>query len=178
MLAIYYVLIAIGIVDFFIVLFFAWSIVKGAPWSPTSSEKVLSMLNMADIKENELVYDLGCGDGRVLITAAQKFKARAVGVEIDPIRYLWCKTRIKLLGLSDRIQVILGDLFNVDLRDADVIICYLMQKTNDNLQQKLQSELKENARVISNRFVFSDLNLTDKDESLRIYAYNIEITNK
>ena len=174
MLTIYYVLIAIGIVDFFVVLFFAWSIVKGAPWSPTSKEKVQTMLTMADIKEDEIVYDLGCGDGRILIAAVQNYNARAIGIEIDPLRYLWCKIRVRFLGLKNRIQVYRGDLFNFNLSEADVIICYLMQKTNDNLERKLENELKKSARVISNRFIFSKLNLIDKDDELRIYAYDMK----
>jgi predicted RNA methylase len=92
---------------------------------------------MTSIKPNEIVYDLGCGDGRVLIMAAKHFNARAIGIEIDPIRFLWCKFRIRLLGLGDKVQVIYGDFFRKNLSNADIIICYLLQNTNDKLQAKL-----------------------------------------
>ncbi|NPE08138.1 MAG: methyltransferase domain-containing protein [Asgard group archaeon] len=175
MLIIYYFLIAFVVLGLLIFLFFSWSIIKGAPWSPTSKEKVIKMLSMANIKSNELVYDLGCGDGRVLIIAAREFNARAIGIEIDPIRYLWCKLRIRVLGLKDKVQVIRGNFFNEDFSKADIIICFLLQSTNDKLESKLLAELQPHARVVSNRFVFSDLHLIGKDEEQEIYAYDLII---
>ncbi|MCE7745077.1 MAG: methyltransferase domain-containing protein [Candidatus Heimdallarchaeota archaeon] len=173
MLIIYYFLIALAVIGLLIITFLAWSALKGAPWSPTSKEKVLKMLTMANIEPNEIVYDLGCGDGRVLIMAAKYFNARAIGIEIDPIRFLWCKFRIRLLGLREKVQVIYGDFFNKNLSNADIIICYLLQNTNDKLQAKLQAELLPQTKVISNKFVFLDLHLISKDDKLEIYAYDM-----
>ncbi|MBK5113520.1 MAG: methyltransferase domain-containing protein [Candidatus Heimdallarchaeota archaeon] len=177
MLKIYYFLIALAVIGLIIIIFLAWSTIKGAPWSPTSKEKILKILTMASIKPNEIVYDLGCGDGRVLIMAAKHFNARAIGIEIDPIRFLWCKFRIRLLGLGDKVQVIYGDFFSKNLSNADIIICYLLQNTNDKLQAKLQAELHPQAKVISNKFVFSDLHLICEDDKLEIYAYDMTFQN-
>ncbi len=172
MLIIYYFLIALAVFIIIIVFFFSWSAFKGAPWSPTSKEKVIEMLTMANIKSNELVYDLGCGDGRVLIIAAREFNARAIGIEIDPIRYLWCKLRIQLLGLKDKVQVIRGNFFNENISNADIIICFLLQSTNDKLESKLLAELQPHVRIVSNMFVFSNLHLIMKDDEQEIYVYD------
>ncbi|NHJ48593.1 MAG: methyltransferase domain-containing protein [Asgard group archaeon] len=171
---IYYFLIALAVFEFLFGVFIAWTFIKGAPWAPTRKEKVHKMFSMANIKQNELVYDLGCGDGRVLVIAAKQYNARAVGIEIDPIRYLWCKIRILVLGLGKRVDVKFGDFFNTNLSDADIVICYLSQKTNEKLQSKLKEELQPNARIVSNLFTFSDLNLKSKDENLKIYAYDMD----
>jgi predicted RNA methylase len=130
-------------------------------------KKVRKMLIMANIKSGELVYDLGCGDGRVLITAAREFDARAVGIEIDPLRYIWSQARITLLGLRERVQVFYGDFFHQDLSKADIVTCYLLQSTNDKLIEKLNKELRLGARVISNTSLFRNSNLSTRMTSTK-----------
>jgi len=146
---------------------------KGAPWVPTSRQVVYRMLSMAEVKPGEVVYDLGCGDGRVLITAARRFGARAVGVEVDVFRYLWSAIAVTLTGRWKQVRVIRGDLFSVDLRDADVVFTYLLQDTNDRLKDKLRRELRPGTRIIANTFVFPGLPLVATDEELHLYLYRM-----
>jgi len=123
-----------------------------APYIPSPQEVVDKMLEVANIKPGELVYDLGSGDGRIVITAAQRYHARAVGVEL---RADLCKStlaRIRELGLADRVTLIHGDLLKVDLRPADVVTIYLLTSSNERLRPNLERDLKPGARVVSNDF--------------------------
>ena len=148
-----------------------WPGVRGAPWVPTSMGMVRKMLTMAEVGPGDLVYDLGCGDGRTIVTAARRYGARAVGVEIDPLRYLWCQMLITVLGLRDRVRIIYGDFFSQDLSDADVVTCYLLQDTNDQLEGKFKQELRPSTRVVSNTFTFPGLHRVRQDGDARLYLY-------
>lgn len=151
--------------------FFAWSHIKGAPWIPTRMKKVREMLSLADIQPDEVLYDLGCGDGRFIVTAARRFDAKTVGIEINLLLYLWCQFLITILGLRRRVKVAYGDFFKHDLSNADVVICYLLQDTNDKLEEKLIQELKPTARVVSNSFIFHRLLVVNEDADEGIYVY-------
>jgi predicted RNA methylase len=129
------------------------------------------MLTMADLKPGELVYDLGCGDGRILIVAARQFGARAVGIEVDPLRYLWSKIRIQLLGLRNKVRIEYGDFFTHDLSKADVVTCYLLQGTNNKLVDKINRELRPGARIISSVYTFPELSLVHKNKKLKLFLY-------
>ncbi len=153
--------------------FIAWTQLFGAPWIPTRHKTVHRMLELAQIKPGELVYDLGSGDGRIIIEAAQSFGARAVGIEIDPLRYLWSKVKISLLKYQNRVDVILGNFYYQDLSRADVIIVYLLQDTNIRLMQKFEQELRHGTRIISNTFNFPGWDITNQDEKEKVYVYKI-----
>jgi SAM-dependent methyltransferase len=148
-----------------------WTDRRGAPWAPTSMSKVHKMLKLAKVGPDDLVYDLGCGDGRTIVTAARHYGARAVGIEIDPLRYLWCQLLITALGLRDRVRIVYGDFFNQDFSDADVVTCYLLSKTNKKLEKKLKQELRPTTRVVSNTFTFPGLRLAGQDADAKIYMY-------
>jgi SAM-dependent methyltransferase len=162
---------------FFLIMVFlmslVWTNAKGAPWVPTSRQVICRMLEMAELRPGEVVYDLGCGDGRVLITAARSFGARAIGVEVDLFRYLWSVFAVTLRGLWSRVKVIRGDLFSVDLGEADVIFTFLLQDTNERLKDKLRRELRPGTRIISNIFSFPGLPLIAADEELHLYLYRM-----
>ncbi len=156
----------------------SWPNKRGAPYWPTRLKKVRQMLTMANVQPGELVFDLGCGDGRIIVMAARRFNARAVGIEIDLIRYLWCQFLITILGLRKKVRVIYGDLFTKDISNADVVICFLLQNTNDKLESKLIEELRPNARVVSHTYLFSGLPLIAMDGEQGLYAYNIGIQSE
>jgi len=165
--------ISIIIIGILCVICFTWSHVKGAPWIPTRMKKVREMLKWTDLQSDEILYDLGCGDGRFTIAAARKYHAKAVGIEINVIFYLWCQFLITILGLRKRVKIIYGDFFKLDLSDADVLICYLLQETNDKLEEKLIQELKPTARVVSNSFMFLRLKVINEDPNKKIFVYRV-----
>jgi SAM-dependent methyltransferase len=123
-----------------------------APYVPSPQNVVEKMLEVAQIKPGELVYDLGSGDGRVLITAVQKYQARGVGVEISEKAVKTSLQRIKELSLEDRIRIIHGHLLEVDLSPADVVTIYLLTKSNELLRPNLERYLKPGARVVSHDY--------------------------
>jgi SAM-dependent methyltransferase len=148
-----------------------WPGLRGAPWVPTRLRIVHKMLDLAEVEAGDVVYDLGCGDGRTIVAAARRYGARAVGIEIDPLRYAWCQALITGLGLRDRVRVVYGDFFAQDLRDADVVTCYLLDSTNRKLQKKLLRELDPGARVVSHMFAFPELHLAHYDKQDQLYLY-------
>ena len=148
-----------------------WTRLRGAPWAPSDMVVVRKMLTMADVKPSELVYDLGCGDGRILITVARQFGARAIGIEIDPLRYLWSQIRIHLLGLRSQVRIEYGNFFTHDLSKADVVTCYLLQGTNNKLAEKLNRELSPGARIVSSVYTFPSLSLIHKNKKFKLFLY-------
>ena len=123
-----------------------------APDVPTPQPIVEKMLEAGHVKPGELVYDLGSGDGRVVITAAQKFGARAVGIEIRPDLCRIATERIKAAGLEDRVKIVQGSALRVDLSPADVVTMFLLTTSNERLKPALEKYLKPGTRVISNQF--------------------------
>ncbi len=123
-----------------------------APFVPTPEPVVEKMLSAADLKPGETLYDLGCGDGRILFTAAQKFSARAVGVELSKKLVRQTNDRARELGLQDQVKVIEGNLLEVDVRPADVVTLYLQRLSNEKLKPILKKELRPGARVVSHDY--------------------------
>jgi SAM-dependent methyltransferase len=141
-----------------------------APWWRTSKLTARAVCRLAEIKKGDLVYDLGCGDGTALLTAAKEFGAKGVGIEIDPFRYWISKVRFQKNGLSKDLKVIRDNFFNQNIKNADVVIVYLIPKTLDKLLPKFRKELKKGTRIVS--FVY-EINLPlkayDKENKLRLY---------
>lgn len=123
-----------------------------APYVPTPQIIVEKMLEAGRVKPGEMVYDLGSGDGRVVITAAQKFGARAVGVEILPDLCRKATEKIKALGLEDRVSMVEGSALRVDLSPADVVTMFFLTSSNERLKPNLEKYLRPGARVVSNEF--------------------------
>jgi len=128
---------------------------KLAPYYPTPETVVEKMLQLAELKPGEKMFDLGSGDGRIVIMAAQKFGADATGVEIDPDLWKQSMDRIKSLGLEKRARIILGDVLKQDYSSADVITVYLLPSSNDKIRPLLEKQLKKGARIVSHDFEFS-----------------------
>ncbi len=123
---------------------------------PTPQEVVDTMLALAKPTKNDLVYDLGCGDGRIVVTAAKKFGARGIGVDIDPQRILEANANVKAENVGDRVRIIQGDLFEIDFKDATIVTLYLLPALNLKLRPKLWRELKPGTRVVSHDFDMGD----------------------
>lgn len=123
-----------------------------APYIPTPQAIVEKMLETAHVKPGEMVYDLGSGDGRVVITAAQKFGARAVGVELRADLCRIASDRIQALGLDDRVRMVQGSALRVDLSPADVVTMFLLTSSNERVRPKLEADLKPGTRIVSNQF--------------------------
>jgi hypothetical protein len=121
-------------------------------WVPTPPDVVDAMLKLASVKPNDVLYDLGCGDGVIVTTAAQKYGARAVGIDIDPQRVKEATERARQMGVSDRVKILQGDLFESDIKEASVVTLYLLESLNIKLMPKLQRELKPGTRVVSQTF--------------------------
>jgi len=110
------------------------------------------MLTLAQLRPGEIIYDMGCGDGRVVIMAAQEFGARGVGVEMREDLVKQALSKVMELGLDGRVKIVHGDMFKVDLAQADVVTLYLTTSANDKVKPKLESELKPGARVVSHDY--------------------------
>ncbi len=123
-----------------------------APDFPSPQEVVERMLQLARVQPGELVYDLGSGEGRIVITAARTFKARAVGIELSPDLCREATSRVKVLGLENRVKIIHANMLKVDLRPADVVTIYLLTSANEMLKPNLERDLRPGARVVSHDF--------------------------
>jgi SAM-dependent methyltransferase len=126
------------------------------PYVPTTDEAVQAMLKLADVKKSDNVYDLGCGDGRIVIAAAKNFGAHAVGIDIDPVRIREARENAKKAGVSSIVKFIEQDLFQADFREATVVTLFLLPQVNLKLRPKLLADLKPGTRVVSNTFDMGD----------------------
>jgi len=123
-----------------------------APFVASPPDVVRQMLILSGVKPGETLYDLGCGDGRVVIMAAQDFGARAVGVELREDLVKQAMSKIHELGLDGRAKILHSDMFKVDVSQADVVTLYLTTSANDKLRPKLESELRKGTRVVSHDY--------------------------
>ena len=119
---------------------------------PTPQVIVDAMLKVANVTSADVVYDLGSGDGRIPVTAARVYGARAVGIDIDPQRIREANENAKAAGVTDRVRFITGDLFTADISEATVVTLYLTPSLNTRLLPKLNKELKPGTRIVSHRF--------------------------
>ncbi|MGE0040590.1 MAG: cyclopropane-fatty-acyl-phospholipid synthase family protein [Vicinamibacterales bacterium] len=123
---------------------------------PTPEEVVEAMLQVANVTKNDIVYDLGCGDGRIPVTAAKKYGARGVGIDIDPQRIKEANENVAKNGVGDRVKIMQADLFETDLSEATVVTLYLLPSLNEKLKPKLMRELKPGTRIVSHAFDMGD----------------------
>jgi predicted RNA methylase len=146
---------------------------KLAPYVSSPQRAVDRMLEMAAVKPGELVYDLGCGDGRVLITAVQKFKAKAVGIEISDKLVRRASERVASLGLQNQAKVVKGDLRQVDFSNADVVVMYLLTDSNEEIRPRLEKLLKPGARVVSYSYAVPGWKPVRVDKTDEHYGHSI-----
>ena len=123
---------------------------------PTPQEVVDAMLDVAQVKGTDIIYDLGSGDGRIPITAAQKYGARGVGIDINPERIKEANENLKKANVGDKVKFLNQDLFETNISEATVVTLYLLQTLNEKLRPKLFRELKPGTRVVSHAFSMGD----------------------
>ncbi len=140
----------------------SYTSLNGVPYVPLAPDVVNRIITMSEVEKEDVFYDLGSGDGRVVIAAAMK-GAKAIGVESDWLRVWYSRLWIKIMRLDKRAKIIHGDIFKQDLSDATVVCTYLLQETNDRLQEKLERELKKRTRVVSAAFIYKGWKLVKTD---------------
>lgn len=123
---------------------------------PTGYEVVDAMLTMAKVTKDDVVYDLGSGDGRLVISAARDYGARGVGIDVTPRRILEANENARQAGVVDKVTFIQGDMFVEDISEATVVTLYLLDELNLRLRPKLLRELKSGSRIVSNTFKMGD----------------------
>ncbi|MBM3786640.1 MAG: methyltransferase domain-containing protein [Acidobacteria bacterium] len=151
-----------------------------APYVPTPQEIIERMLEVAQVKPLDTVVDIGSGDGRVLVTAVQKFRAKAVGIEIDPKLANQANETLARLGLQNKARVVRADAFSADIREADVVTLYLTTSFNEQLRPKFEKSLKPGTRVVSHDYGIRGWNPVEVEEVFahgrrhKIFLYVIE----
>ena len=153
--------------------FMLGTVAVGAGWEPTSRRKVRKMLEMSHIGPSDLLYDLGSGDGRIILEAARTYHAKAIGIEADPVRFLFSKLAIALYDAKGRASVVWGNFFHTDLSGATIVTVFLSQATNQRLKSKLLSELKPGTRVVSYVWTFEDWTPAVRDPADKLSLYII-----
>jgi Methyltransferase domain len=126
------------------------------PYVPTHERVVAEMLKVAKVGKGDVLYDLGSGDGRIVITAAKQFGTRGVGVDIDPVRVKEARENAAKAGVTDRVKFLQQDLFETDIREASVVTLYLLPEVNLRLRPKLLSDLKPGTRIVSHNYDMGD----------------------
>jgi SAM-dependent methyltransferase len=126
------------------------------PYVPTTEAAVQAMLKLAEVKKTDLVYDLGCGDGRIVISAAKDLGARGVGIDINPVRIGEAKENARKAGVEKLVRFEENDLFEADIHEATVVTLFLLPHINLKLRPKLLHDLKPGTRIVSNTFDMGD----------------------
>ena len=126
------------------------------PYVPTTEEAVKAMLKLAEVKKTDIVYDLGCGDGRIVIAAAKQYGAHGVGIDINPERIQEARENAKKAGVENLVRFEENDLFVADIHEASVVTLFLLSSVNLKLRPKLLKDLKPGTRIVSNTFDMGD----------------------
>ena len=149
-------------------------------YEPSTTEQTLAMLRLAGVTKNDVVYDLGCGDGRLVITAAKEFGARGVGIDIDPVRIRESVVNAQQAGVTRLVQFRNQDLYEADIHDATVVMLYLWPEINLKLRPKLWKDLKPGTRIVSNAHDMGDWKPEKqiKADGANIYLWTITMALK
>lgn len=142
----------------------------------TPQNVVDAMLDLAEVKASDVVYDLGSGDGRIPITAARRFGARGVGIEIDPKLVRESEENARRAGVADAVRFVTGDLFEADIREATVVTLFLMPGMNIDLIPKFRTQLRPGTRIVSHHFAMGDRWLPDETRDvngLEIFLWRV-----
>jgi precorrin-6B methylase 2 len=170
------ILISFFFLIFIFLLALLWLIVPvffGPPSVPTNLNRIRKALQLANLKPGETIYDLGAGDGRVLLLAAREFDANAVGIEIGPVQCAWIYLRAIASGFGDRIRIKLGNYFKTDLGEADVVFVYATSKEIVKLAPHLEKQMRRGARLVSVSADFLEWEPSAFDEHDLIFVYEM-----
>lgn len=148
---------------------------KEAIFIPLPDGTIRAGLNLAKIKKGDVLYDLGCGTGNVIIAAAKQYGIKAVGIEKNKFFAWLCKRRIKENNLQNKVKIIEDDFFNQDLSRATIVFAYLSQKLNDKLKPKLEKELRKDTRVVSADHIFKGWKETKRIKTGHFYTHLYKI---
>ena len=160
----------------FIVITALWILVPalyGLPSVTTRRERIRKALQMADLRPDEIFYDLGSGHGRVLVMAAKEFDARAVGIEVGPVQCVIAWLNALCNGVGSRVRVEAGNFYKADVSQADVVFAYLTSKQAPRLQAQLEKQLKHGARVVTISFDFPNWKPSEMDREQLIFLYHM-----
>ncbi len=146
----------------------------GSPWHPLKPETIQEIVEFAEIQPGEKIYDLGSGDGQVLIAAARKYKAVGVGLEIDPFKVWISRKLIRLAGVADRVTILRKNFFDFGSRDADVIYLYLTHQALDRLFPKILKYLKPSTRIVSYRFCLRNMQPCKTNRKQNLFMYRLD----
>ncbi len=142
-----------------------------APFIPTPHSRIHRMLELAGVKKGETIVDLGAGDGRALHCAAKHFGAKGVGVERSPLLVFFGNVWLQFAGFGKSAKMVRQNIFNYDCSDADVVVVFLLQTTNQQIKEKLLKELKPGARVVSRIFKFDNWPVEKYDQEYNLSVY-------
>ncbi|MZH05025.1 MAG: class I SAM-dependent methyltransferase [Nitrospinae bacterium] len=148
-------------------------IFSGAPWHPLLPGTIRRILNFAEIKQGETICDLGCGEGRVLVTAAKEYSARGVGIEIDPIKVGLARMLAKFKNVDQQVKIIRGNIFEFDPQDADVVYLYLTHQAMDRLFPEILKKLKPTVRIVSYRFCIRGMTPEKVSADKTLFLYQL-----
>ncbi len=170
------VLIVYGLSILFFAVILLWigvPAIYGLPPVPTKPERIRKALKLANLQPNEVLYDLGAGDGRVLLSARRDFGAKAVGIEVGPIQCAWIWLRVVASGLGNHIQVRWANFYNADLHEADVVFVYATSKEVAKLTPHLEQQMKQGARLVSISADFPEWEPSVMDDRDLIFVYEM-----
>lgn len=159
----------------FLLILLSWVWPPDSPWAPwwrTNKKVARAMCRLAKVNKRDIIYDLGCGDGTALSVAAKEFGAWGVGIEIDPLRYLFSQIRFRINGLDEKVKIIKKNFHDVDISSASIIFVYLVPKALERLRSKFLRELKPGTLLVSFRYE-TNLPLVSYDKINDIYLYKI-----
>jgi SAM-dependent methyltransferase len=166
-LALSLVFLALGVLSYFVYA----SFVFGAGYQPTPRRSVRAMLRLAEVGPQDTVYDLGAGTGAIVFRAARQYRARVLGVEVEPLRFLILRLRRRFGPMGDRIQLVWGNLFHLDFREATVVTAFLWPGAMARLRPKFEAELRPGARLVSHCHKVPGWTPTAFDPESNVYLY-------
>ncbi len=158
-------------------IFYVYCLFVRVPFVPAGKRDIKRMVELAQLKENQIIYDLGSGDGRIVFAAACSQNVRAIGVEYSPVLIWWSRLWTHLVSLKGNAHFVRGDFYKTDIKEADVIFCYLFPEALEKLAPKFKNELKPGSLIVSLAFQIKEWQpiLIDKptEKITAIYIYRV-----